>query len=100
MDRSDEIRTAEQNKKLHAMVADLSRQVQWAGAYMDEETWKRLLLGAVYDQRMVPNPIYPTKPFVVINKRTSSGLVVPEMSDFISEIQVFGDERGVKWGRE
>lgn len=98
MNREDEIRTLEQNKRLHAMVADLSRQVPWAGGLMDEESWKRLLLGAVYDQRMVPNPIYPTKPFVVINKRTSSGLVVPEMSAFLSEIQVFGDERGVRWG--
>lgn len=99
-DRSDEIRSLEQNKKFHAMVRDLAKQVKWAGAYMDEEDWKRMLLAAHYEQRMVPNPLHPTRPFIVVNKRRSSGLVVSEMAEFITEIQVFGDERGVTWGAE
>lgn len=99
-DRSDEIRTLEQNKKFHAMCDDLSQQVKWAGAFMDAELWKRMLLAAQYNQRMVPNPLHPTKPFIVVNNRRSSGLTVPEMADFLMEIQVFGDERGVKWGKE
>src|SRR4051812_38810529 len=99
-DRSDEIRSLEQNKKFHAMVREIAKQVTWAGAYMDEEDWKRMLLAAKYGQRMVPNPLDFRAPFIVVNTRRSSGLVIPEMADFITEIQVFGDERGVKWGAE
>lgn len=99
-DRSDEIRTLAQNAKFHSTIADIARQTTWAGGPMDEEEWKRLFLAAAYGQRMVPNPFYPTKPFIVLNVRRSSGLVVPEMADLITEIQVFGDERGVKWAAE
>jgi hypothetical protein len=35
MDRSDEIRSLEQNKRFHAMVADIADQVEWAGEKMD-----------------------------------------------------------------
>lgn len=96
-DRSDEIRSGEQNKKFHAMVADIAKQVQWAGAFMDAEDWKRLLLAAKYQQEVVPNPLDPMRGFIVRNKRRSRGLTVPEMAEFISEIQVFGDEQGVVW---
>jgi hypothetical protein len=98
--REDEIRSGPQNRRFHAMVRDIARQVQWAGAYMDEEDWKRLFLAAAYGQRMVPNPLNPQAPFVVVNKRASRGLVVPEMADLITEIEVFGNERGVKWADE
>lgn len=96
----DEVRTLEQNKKFHAVIADVARQVQWAGDWMDEEDWKRLFLAAAHGQKTVPNPFDPQAPFIVVNNRRSRGLVVTEMSDVISAILAFGDERGVKWGRE
>jgi hypothetical protein len=95
-------RTKEQNKRLHAMLDDLSEQATWAGERMDAETWKRLLLGAYYGQTTMPNPLDPQAPFVVVNKMRSRDLVKSRkeksMADFLSEIQVFGDERGVRWG--
>lgn len=100
MSRDDEIRTLEQNKKLHAMIGDIAGQVQWAGDWMDAETWKLLILGAAYGQKFVPNPFDPQAPFVLVNNRRSRGLVVPQMADLITQIQVFGDERGVRWGDE
>lgn len=96
----DEIRTSEQNKKFHAMVRDVAAQVKWANDYMDQEDWKRLFLAAAHGQRVVPNPIDPQATFIVVNKRRSSGLVKREMADLISEIQVFGDEHGVRWTEE
>jgi hypothetical protein len=100
MDRSDEIRTIPQNRRLHAMLRDISEQVKWAGEYMDEKEWKLLMLGAAYGQRFVPNPLDPMGHFVLVNNRRSRGLVVPVMADLITQIQVFGDEQGVQWRDE
>lgn len=96
----DEIRTLEQNKKFHAVVADIAAQVPWAGELMDAETWKRVLLAAKYGQKIVPNPLTETGEPIVVNVRRTRGLTIAEMSEFLSEIEVFGDERGVKWSRE
>ncbi len=93
----DEVRSCEQNRKFHAMVRDIARQVEWAGEMIDEEDWKRLLLAAKYEQKVVPNPLDPHGRFVVMNNRRSRALTVPEMSEFIAEIESFGAERGVAW---
>lgn len=93
----DEIRSLPQNARFHAMVRDISRQLEWAGAKMDEEDWKRLFLAAKHGQKVVPNPLDPHGTFIVINNRRSSGLVRPEMADLIGEIEAFGSERGVVW---
>lgn len=90
-----EFRTAEQNRKMHAMIRDIANQVEWAGERMDEHEWKLLLLAAAYGQKIIPNPFGGS--FIVKNNRRSSGLYKPEMADLITQIQVFGDERGVRW---
>lgn len=90
-----EFRTLDQNKKMHAMIGDIAEQVEWAGERMDEAEWKLLLLAAAYGQKIIPNPFGGS--FIVKNNRRSSGLYKPEMADLITQIQVFGDERGVKW---
>ena len=97
MNRDDEIRSRAQNKMFHAMIRDVAAQVKWAGDYMDEEDWKRLFLAAAHGQKVVPNPLDPQSAFIVVNNRRSRGLVVPEMADLITQIQVFGDEHGVDW---
>ena len=97
MSREDEIRSSAQNKRFHAMVRDIAEQVKWAGDFMDEEDWKRLFLAAKYQQKVVPNPLDPHGAFVVVNVRRSRGLTIPEMADFMTEIEVFGIEHGVAW---
>ncbi len=89
------LRTLDQNARFHAMIADIAAQVEWAGEKMDAAEWKLLLLAAAYGQKIMPNPFGGT--FIVKNNRRSSGLYKPEMADLITQIQVFGDERGVKW---
>jgi len=92
-------RTTEQNKKFHAMLRDIAKQVKWAGELIDEEDFKRLMLAAKYGQRIVPNPLgYPG--FIVMNVRRSKQLSIEEMSDFIAEIECFGAEQNVKWTDE
>jgi hypothetical protein len=41
-----ETRSLAQNARLHAMLGDIARQVEWAGAKRDVEVWKRLLTAA------------------------------------------------------
>lgn len=100
MSRDDEIRTSPQNRRFHAMVRDIADQVQWAGALMDAEDWKRLFLAAAHGQKTVPNPLDPQATFLVVNSRRSRGLVVPEMADLITQIMAFGNEQGVQWSDE
>ena len=42
----EETRSLKQNALLHAMLGDISRQVEWAGKKRDTDTWKRLLTAA------------------------------------------------------
>jgi hypothetical protein len=39
-------RSLDQNDMFHAICADISRQRQWAGQWIDVEGWKRLLVDA------------------------------------------------------
>ncbi|WP_157667590.1 recombination protein NinB [Comamonas serinivorans] len=41
-----ETRSDAQNRLLHAMLSEISKQVEWAGAKRDTDTWKRLLTAA------------------------------------------------------
>lgn len=94
-----DIRSVEANKKFHAMVRDIAKQVQWAGALMDEETWKRVLLAAKYEQKVVPNP-FTGIGVVVVNCRRSRSLTREEMAEFLLEIEAFGAEQGVDWSED
>ena len=85
----------EQNRRFHAMVRDISKQVKWAGEMLDEEDWKRLILAGAYGQKVVPNPIRDG--FIVMNNRRSTGLPVETTSDLISELLSFGFEHDVVW---
>ena len=41
-----ETRSTAQNARLHAMLDDIARQVEWAGKKRDVTTWKRLMTAA------------------------------------------------------
>lgn len=41
-----EKRSDAQNRLLHACLSDISKQIEWAGAKRDVDTWKRLLTAA------------------------------------------------------
>lgn len=87
--------TRDQQKKFHAMVRDISRQVEWAGERMDEAEWKLLILAGAYGQKIVPNPI--GEGFLIKNNRRSSTTRIGEMADLITQLHAFGAEKGVVW---
>ena len=77
------------------MLRDLSKQVQWAGLWWDEEDWKRLVLGAAHGQHVVPNPF--GEGLVVVNRKRSSELDTPTMAEMIEQLYALGAEHGVTW---
>lgn len=93
--RIDEIRNGDQNRRFHAMVRDIARQVEWAGEMMDEHEWKLIILAGAYGQVVIPNPI--ADGFIVRNKRRSRDLALPTMADLITQLMAFGNEKGVQW---
>jgi hypothetical protein len=83
------------------MCEDLSEQVEWAGAKIDKEEWKRLILAAHYGQKVVPNPFGPG--FVIMNNKRSRDLAKTGdegISDLITQMEAFGAEKGVVWSGE
>lgn len=91
-----EVRSADHNARFHSMVRDIAKQVEWAGEKLNDEDWKRLLLAAKFDQKVVPNPLTGIG-FVVMNKRRSRSLTNAEMEEMLGEIEAFGAEHGVDW---
>ena len=91
-------RSSEQNRRFHAMVRDIAKQVKWAGQYIDDLDWKRLLLAGRFGQQVVPNPL--GHGFVVMNNKRSRALTVKEMTEFMGEIEAFGAENGVDWSED
>jgi hypothetical protein len=47
-----EKRSDAQNRLLHACLSEISKQVEWAGAKRDVDTWKRLLTAALRASRL------------------------------------------------
>ena len=41
-----DVRSSEQNSKLHALLSDIAQQRKWAGQTLSVEDWKRLMVSA------------------------------------------------------
>lgn len=86
-------RSLDQNAKMWAMLADLSRQVEWYGQRLTSEEWKDVLTAALKKQKAVPGI---DGGFVVIGARTRN-MTIREMSDLVELMYAFGAERDVQW---
>lgn len=86
-------RSLEQNAALWAMLADVSRQVDWHGQKLTPEDWKHVFSASLKQQRAVPGL---DGGFVVLGQSTSK-MTVREMSDLMEVIIAFGAERGVRF---
>ena len=96
---SEEDRTAEQNAKLHAMLTDISRQVEHAGKKWNVLIWKRLCTAAWLREEGESATMLPAldgNGFDVIYEKTSR-LGVKKCASLIEWIQAFGAEHGVRW---
>jgi hypothetical protein len=86
-------RSLDQNAKMWAMLADVSRQVKWYGQHLTSEEWKDVLTAALKKQKAVPGI---DGGFVVIGARTRN-MTIREMGDLVELMYAFGAEQNVHW---
>lgn len=91
-----ETRSNEQNRRLWAMLTEVSRQVDWYGQKLSAEDWKHIFSSAMKKQRAVPGI---EGGFVVLGQSTSK-MTKSEMSEMQELIAAFGAEHGVNFNFE
>ena len=87
-------RNLEQNAALHARIAEIAAQCEWAGRKWDLETWKRLLVGAWSRSNKDPIVMLPALDGAgveIVFRRTSS-LTKVECSDLLEFVNAWADE--------
>ena len=92
-------RSLEQNAKLWAMLADVSRQVEHRDMNLKpiklkSEEWKDLFTAHLKRQVMLPN--IEGDGWIALGTRTSE-MSVGELGDLIECILCYGANKGVKW---
>ena len=86
-------RNLEQNARLWASLAEVSRQVDWHGNRLTPEEWKDVFTAALKRQKVVPGV---DGGFVVIGARTSR-MGKREFGELLEVIYAFGAQHGVQF---
>lgn len=92
-----ETRSLAENAMLHALLARISKQVDWAGAKRDPETWKRLLTAAwlrARGEHVEMLPALDGHGVDVVFRRTSQ-LTRAECAELIEFVLAWCAEHGV-----
>jgi hypothetical protein len=90
-------RSDAQNRLLHACLSEISKQVEWAGAKRDVDTWKRLLTAAWLRARGEPIEMLPALDGngVDIVFRKTSQLSKAECAELSEFVMAWAAERGI-----
>jgi hypothetical protein len=97
-----ETRSLAENAKLHALLTDISKQLEWAGSKRDVETWKRLLTAAwcrAIGEQIEMLPAIDGHGVDIVFRRTSQ-LTKSECADLIEFVQAWAIDSGVKLSAE
>lgn len=86
-----ETRSDAQNRRLWAMLRDISQQVDWYGQKLTDEEWKDVFTASLKKQKAVPGL---DGGFVVCGQRTSK-MTKAEMAELQELMEAFCAERGV-----
>ena len=89
------IRSLDQNKKMWAMLNDISKQVTWYGERLSPENWKDMITAVLKRQKVVPGI---EGGFIALGQRTSK-MSIKEMIDVIDFAYAFGADPNhpVEW---
>lgn len=97
-------RTLEQNKKMWAMLTDISEQVMWCGKHHSKEDWKDLMTAAL---KMTQREELQAVPgiggnYVVVLGLHTSSMTLKAMSDLIEYMYSWGSELEppVEWSED
>lgn len=97
----DDTRTADQNRKLWPMLQDIASQVQWpvngSMGWISKEDFKDILSAELTKEQRIAQGV--SGGFVLLGVRTSK-LRKKEFADLIEIIYAFGAERGVVWSEK
>ncbi len=88
-----EKRSDAQNRRLWAMLSDISAQVDWYGNKLSDEEWKDVFTAALKRQKVVPGL---DGGFVVCGQSTSR-MTRAEMCELQELMEAFGAQQGVKF---
>ena len=91
-------RSVEQNAKLHALLADIAAQKQWAGQWLDLEDWKRLITAGWERASGAHVRIFPALDGVgmdVLYRRTSR-MTKQEMSELLDYAMAWAVQQGIE----
>lgn len=86
-------RSSAQNRRLWAMLADISKQVVWHGQKMESEDWKHIFSASLKRTRVCPGI---DGGFVVLGQSTSQ-MTRGEMSEMQELMEAFGAEHEVRF---
>ncbi len=89
----EEVRTDAQNRRMWAMLRDISRQVEWCGQKLSDEDWKHVFSASVQQQRAVPGL---DGGFVVLGISTRKQSK-KWFNDMFAVMEAFAAERQVKF---
>ncbi|ANO89214.1 recombination protein NinB [Escherichia coli] len=91
-------RKLSQNAKFHAMVADISRQVQWCGRWLKPEQWKVLLISGHAVATKQEADVLPGLEGEYVNIRESSAqMSVKRMASLIEYTTSWAVEQGIRF---
>ena len=88
-----EKRSDAQNRRLWAMLADISAQVDWYGNKLTSEEWKDVFSASLKRTKVVPGL---DGGFVVCGQSTSK-MTKAEMCELQELMEAFGAEKGVRF---
>lgn len=89
-------RTLDQNRKMWAVLTDISRQVVWHGERLAPEHWKELFTHEWNAQKMVPGI---SGGFCALGARTSK-MSRRQLSEIVELAHAFGASNCVVWSEE
>lgn len=92
-----EKRSNAENRLLHALIGEIAKQVEWAGAKREPEVWKRLLTAAWCREQGLSVEVLPALDghgVDIVPVRTSK-LTRGECADLITYVQAWAATKGI-----
>ena len=86
-------RSIDQNRRMWAMLRDVSRQVDWHGQRLTDGEWKDVFTAALKRQKVVPGI---DGGFVVLGTSTRR-MTIAEMAELMTLMEAFGAQQGVRF---